>query len=72
MPSVNIKEIVDTKPLAFTIKTGGGQWQCQIHKDRASFERTRIVRIPGISRTDSGLSTTSTSSTASVSSKASH
>ncbi|KAI1459330.1 hypothetical protein F4805DRAFT_455814 [Annulohypoxylon moriforme] len=70
MPSaVSIKEIVDTKPLAFTIKTGGGRWQCQIHKDRASYERTRIVMPPGISRSDSGLSTSSSSTT---SSKASH
>ncbi|KAI0882769.1 uncharacterized protein GGS22DRAFT_190749 [Annulohypoxylon maeteangense] len=65
MPSVDIKQIVDTKPLAFTIKTGGGRWQCQIHKDRASYERARVVRAPGISRTDSGLSTSSTSSTSS-------
>ncbi|KAI1094854.1 hypothetical protein F5B19DRAFT_417467 [Rostrohypoxylon terebratum] len=69
MPSVDITQIVDSKPLAFTIKTGGGRWQCQIHKDRASYERTRTVRAPGISRSDSGLSNSSTSST---SSKVSH
>ncbi|KAI1214112.1 uncharacterized protein F4807DRAFT_455755 [Annulohypoxylon truncatum] len=70
MPSaVDIKQIVDTKPLAFTIKTGNGRWQCQIHKDRASYERARTVRIPGISRSDSGLSTSSTSSTSSKASQ---
>ncbi|KAI2621134.1 hypothetical protein GGR54DRAFT_639262 [Hypoxylon sp. NC1633] len=66
MPSVNIKEIVDTKPLAFTIKTGSGRWQCQIHKDRASYERSRVPKAPGISRTDTGLSTSTVSSTSSV------
>ncbi|KAI6087801.1 hypothetical protein F4821DRAFT_99770 [Hypoxylon rubiginosum] len=71
MPSVDIKQIVDTKPLTFTVKTAGGHWKCQLHSDRASYERTRIAKAPGISRTDSGLSTTSTSSTASTSSAAS-
>ncbi|KAI1410821.1 hypothetical protein F5Y13DRAFT_69478 [Hypoxylon sp. FL1857] len=71
MPSVDIKQIVDTKPLAFTIKTGNGRWKCQIHSDRAAYERSRL-RAPGIARTDSGLSTSTASSTSSVASKSSH
>ncbi|OTA57752.1 hypothetical protein K449DRAFT_437219 [Hypoxylon sp. EC38] len=71
MPSVDIKQIVDTKPLAFTIKTGGGRWKCQIHSDRAAYERSRVT-APGIARTDSGLSTSTASSSGSVTSKSSH
>ncbi|KAI0838922.1 hypothetical protein F5Y06DRAFT_296075 [Hypoxylon sp. FL0890] len=71
MPSINIKEIVDTKPLAFTIKTGNGRWKCQIHSDRAAYERS-LLRAPGIARTDSGVSTSTASSTNSVASKPSH
>ncbi|KAI1657543.1 hypothetical protein F4813DRAFT_80217 [Daldinia decipiens] len=72
MPSVDIKQIVDTKPLSFTIKTGSGRWQCQIHSDRASYERSRITKAPGISRMDSGLSTSTRSSSSSVASTSSH
>ncbi|KAI2617015.1 hypothetical protein GGS26DRAFT_415478 [Hypomontagnella submonticulosa] len=68
MPAVDIKQIVDTKPLAFTIKTGNGRWKCQIHSDRASYERSRVIKAPGITRTDSGLSTSTVSSTASTTS----
>ncbi|KAI0379789.1 hypothetical protein F5Y04DRAFT_282584 [Hypomontagnella monticulosa] len=68
MPAVDIKQIVDNKPLAFTIKTGNGRWKCQIHSDRASYERSRVTKAPGIVRTDSGLSTSTVSSTASTSS----
>ncbi|KAI1373684.1 hypothetical protein F4677DRAFT_214973 [Hypoxylon crocopeplum] len=71
MPVVNIKEIVDTKPLSFTIKTGNGRWQCQVHSDRASYERSRVPKAPGFSRTDSGFSIASTSSTSSVASTSS-
>ncbi|KAI1394716.1 hypothetical protein F4819DRAFT_493182 [Hypoxylon fuscum] len=70
MPSLDIKQIVDTKPLTFTLKTGGGRWKCQIHPNRASFERNGTPKAPGIARTDSGLSTTS--STGSIASSSSH
>ncbi|KAI8960695.1 hypothetical protein F5Y11DRAFT_254163 [Daldinia sp. FL1419] len=72
MPSVDIKQIVDTKPLSFTIKTGNGKWKCQLHSDRASYERTRSTKSPGISRSDSGLSTSTRSSSSSVASTSSH
>ncbi|XXG99003.1 Exocyst complex component S5 [Hypoxylon texense] len=72
MPSVDIKQIVDTKPLTFTLKTAGGHWKCQLHSDRASYERSQIVKAPGISRTDSSLSTSTTSSTSSSRSTSSH
>ncbi|KAI2607588.1 uncharacterized protein GGS25DRAFT_496679 [Hypoxylon fragiforme] len=77
MPSVNIKQIVDSRPLSFTIKTKNGQWECMLHSDRAAYERSRVSRAPasptpGITRSDSGLSTTSTrSSSSSVSSSSS-
>ncbi|KAI5865073.1 hypothetical protein GGS23DRAFT_407464 [Durotheca rogersii] len=73
MPSVDLKQIIETKPLGFTIKTGNGRWRCQIHSDRAAYERSRTVATPGISRSDSGLSTSveSTSSTESLSSSSS-
>ncbi|KAI0874645.1 hypothetical protein GGS24DRAFT_500593 [Hypoxylon argillaceum] len=74
MPAANIGEVLTTKPVTFKIKTSGGSWKCQIHSNRAAYERTRssseISPIPGIARTDSGLSTTSTAS--SSSSKSSH
>ncbi|KAI1105149.1 hypothetical protein F4804DRAFT_148142 [Jackrogersella minutella] len=73
MPSsVDIKQVIDTKPLAFTIKTGSGRWKCQIHSNRASYERSRPMSVPGFARTDSGSSTSTVSSTSSVSSKSSH
>ncbi|KAI1383148.1 uncharacterized protein F4822DRAFT_94020 [Hypoxylon trugodes] len=70
MPSVDIKQVVDTKPLSFTIKTGNGHWKCQIHSDRAAYERSR-VKAPGLARTDSGFSSTTTVSSTSSSSAAS-
>ncbi|KAI1770845.1 hypothetical protein F4818DRAFT_223371 [Hypoxylon cercidicola] len=68
MPSVDIKEIVNNKPLTFTVKTAGGHWKCQLHTDRASYERSRIVKAPGISRADSTSTASTTSSAASTSS----
>ncbi|OTB05477.1 hypothetical protein M426DRAFT_10519 [Hypoxylon sp. CI-4A] len=68
MPSVDIKQIVNSKPLSFTIKTGNGKWQCQLHSDRASYERARVVKAPGINRTDSSLSTSTASSSSSIAS----
>ncbi|RWA03958.1 hypothetical protein EKO27_g11144 [Xylaria grammica] len=66
MPSAKIEEVLATKPVTFNIKTSGGSWKCQIHSNRAAYERTRSLSMtappPGISRTDSGLSTSSTSS----------
>ncbi|KAI1759282.1 hypothetical protein GGR53DRAFT_152689 [Hypoxylon sp. FL1150] len=72
MPSVDIRQIVDSRPLTFTVKTAGGQWKCQLHSDRASYERSRAAKAPGISRTDSGLSTSSTSTTSSAASTSSN
>ncbi|KAI5918612.1 hypothetical protein F4810DRAFT_566853 [Camillea tinctor] len=75
MPSQNIQEVLAAKPVNFIIKTGNGKWQCQIHSNRAAYEKARTVtpEAPGITRTDSGLSTTSSVSSAdSTSSKSSH
>ncbi|KAI0599401.1 hypothetical protein F4775DRAFT_124794 [Biscogniauxia sp. FL1348] len=74
MPSQNLHEVLAAKPVNFTIKTGNGKWKCQIHTNRAAYERTQNVTpaAPGITRTDSGLSTTSSvSSAGSTSSKSS-
>ncbi|KAI0520894.1 hypothetical protein F5B22DRAFT_55578 [Xylaria bambusicola] len=74
MPSSNINDVLATKPLTFSIKTGGGSWKCQIHSNRAAYEKTRSSAapmtdvVPGISRSDSGLSTSSSSSAGSSSS----
>ncbi|RYP62206.1 hypothetical protein DL769_007395 [Monosporascus sp. CRB-8-3] len=73
MPGTDIKTVINGKPLQFIIKTGNGKWKCQVHSDRASYERSRAALeanspAPGIARTDSGLSTASTSSSASTSS----
>ncbi|KAI1807617.1 hypothetical protein F4811DRAFT_549694 [Daldinia bambusicola] len=72
MPSVDIKQIVESKPLSFTIKTGNGKWKCQLHSDRASYERSRSSKAPGISRSDSDSSTSTRSSTSSAASTSSH
>ncbi|KAI8953715.1 hypothetical protein F4801DRAFT_576330 [Xylaria longipes] len=71
MPSQNLENVLSTKPVTFNIKTSGGSWKCRIHSNRAAYERTRTTSeatapTPGISRTDSGLSTTSTSSASST------
>ncbi|KAI1168349.1 hypothetical protein F5B18DRAFT_277053 [Nemania serpens] len=85
MPAApQIDEVLATKPVTFNIKTSGGSWKCQIHPNRAAFERaTKSVSTPvstsmsapaptpGIARTDSGLSTMSTASTSSSSSSSS-
>ncbi|KAI1360807.1 hypothetical protein F5Y08DRAFT_343292 [Xylaria arbuscula] len=73
MPSANINEVLASKPLTFSIKTSGGSWKCQLHSNRASYEKTRSTAptgtvAPGISRSDSGLSTSSSSSAGSSSS----
>ncbi|KAI0447623.1 hypothetical protein F4803DRAFT_546141 [Xylaria telfairii] len=66
MPSQKLEDVLATKPVTFKIKTSGGSWKCQIHSNRASYERAKVtVPTPGITRTDSGLSTTSTSSSSS-------
>ncbi|KAI0541519.1 hypothetical protein GGR58DRAFT_498018 [Xylaria digitata] len=66
MPSTKIEDVLASKPVTFNIKTSGGSWKCQIHSNRAAYERTRSASTstpsPGIARTDSGLSTSSTSS----------
>ncbi|KAI1434458.1 hypothetical protein GGR50DRAFT_695106 [Xylaria sp. CBS 124048] len=74
MPATNIEEVLAAKPLTFSIKTGGGNWKCQIHSNRAAYERAKAVKTettPGISRTDSGLSSSSTSSSSSTASSSS-
>ncbi|KAI1192130.1 hypothetical protein F5B17DRAFT_379542 [Nemania serpens] len=77
MPAApQIDEVLATKPVTFNIKTSGGKWKCQIHPNRAAFERskssTALAPAPGIARADSGLSTMSTASTSSSSSSSSH
>ncbi|KAI1490814.1 hypothetical protein F5X96DRAFT_518268 [Biscogniauxia mediterranea] len=74
MPSQNLQEVLAAKPVNFTIKTGNGKWKCQIHTNRAAYERTQSATpaVPGITRSDSGLSTSSVSSAGSTSSKSSH
>ncbi|KAI1292680.1 hypothetical protein F5Y03DRAFT_400317 [Xylaria venustula] len=72
MPSSNIEDVLSTKPVTFNIKTSGGSWKCQIHSNRAAYERVKTSSkspsTPGIARTDSGLSTSSSSSASSSSS----
>ncbi|KAI0204844.1 hypothetical protein F4808DRAFT_456588 [Astrocystis sublimbata] len=72
MPASNVNDYLAAKPLTFKIKTSGGSWKCQLHSNRAAYEKTRPESTsepaPGIERTDSGLSTTSTSSADSTSS----
>lgn len=34
MPNQDIKSVIDTKPVTFTLKTGGGKWKCTLHGDR--------------------------------------
>ncbi|KAI0857597.1 hypothetical protein F4860DRAFT_350790 [Xylaria cubensis] len=72
MPSQNINDYLSAKPVTFNIKTSGGSWKCQLHSNRAAYERTRssdgTTPTPGITRSDSGLSTTSSSSSSSTSS----
>ncbi|KAI0469544.1 hypothetical protein F4859DRAFT_516037 [Xylaria cf. heliscus] len=67
MPAQKLEDVLAVKPVTFNIKTSGGSWKCQIHSTRAAYERTRSTTAPtpGIARTDSGLSTTSTSSSSS-------
>ncbi|KAI1174592.1 hypothetical protein F4777DRAFT_375547 [Nemania sp. FL0916] len=78
MPAAKIEDVLSTKPVTFKIKTGGGSWQCQIHSNRAAYERVRsntvsmTAPMPGIVRKDSGLSTMSTASTSSSFSSSSH
>jgi hypothetical protein len=36
MPNQDIKEVIQGKPVSFTIKTGGGKWKCQMFSDRAA------------------------------------
>lgn len=36
MPASNIKNVLESKPLTFTLKTGGGKWKCTLHSDRAA------------------------------------
>ncbi|KAK7757888.1 hypothetical protein SLS62_000266 [Diatrype stigma] len=72
----DIKEVINGKSVQFTIKTGNGKWKCQVHSDRAAYERARSSSsslaaaagapvLPGITRSDSGLSTSSAASTSS-------
>ncbi|RYP71455.1 hypothetical protein DL771_004822 [Monosporascus sp. 5C6A] len=73
MPGTDIKAVINGKPVQFIIKTGNGKWKCQVHSDRASYERSRAALeanpdSPRIARTDSGLSTASMSSSVSTSS----
>ncbi|KAH9887746.1 hypothetical protein F4778DRAFT_786120 [Xylariomycetidae sp. FL2044] len=65
MPSkTDIQQMLDSKPVGFTIKTAGGNWKCELHQNRASYERKRSSNsvAPGISRSDTGSSTSTTGS----------
>ncbi|KAI1258571.1 hypothetical protein F5Y18DRAFT_342269 [Xylariaceae sp. FL1019] len=72
----NIKDILDSKPVNFTLKTSGGRYKCSIHPNRASLDRSissmnlvaAAAPVPGVTRTGSGLSVSSTSSSSTVSS----
>ncbi|ORY62932.1 uncharacterized protein BCR38DRAFT_485716 [Pseudomassariella vexata] len=67
MPSQDIKSVLSNKPVSFTLKTGNGKWKCTLHSDRSALEKARSAApVPGISRSDSGLSTTSSSSAGST------
>ncbi|KAI3318287.1 hypothetical protein HD806DRAFT_540368 [Xylariaceae sp. AK1471] len=70
MPSPKIDDVLSTKPVTFKLKTSGGLWKCQIHPTRAAYERAKVTTpmAPGLSRTDSGFSTTSSSSAGSTTS----
>ncbi|KAH6659787.1 hypothetical protein BKA67DRAFT_653003 [Truncatella angustata] len=71
MPSQDIKSVLQTKPVTFTLRTGGGKWKCTIHGDRPSYEKHRAA-VPGIARTDSDISATSSKTTSSAGSIRSH
>ncbi|ETS82393.1 hypothetical protein PFICI_04269 [Pestalotiopsis fici W106-1] len=65
MPSQDIKSVLDTKPVQFTLKTGGGKWKCTLHSDRHAYDKHRTAN-PGITRTDSDMSTSSSKTTSSA------
>ncbi|KAK6065567.1 hypothetical protein SCUP234_01542 [Seiridium cupressi] len=71
MPGQDIKSVLDTKPVTFTLKTGGGKWQCTLHGDRHSFEKRRSA-APGIARIDSDNSVSSSKTSSSAGSVSSH
>ncbi|KAK6853167.1 hypothetical protein PG990_009722 [Apiospora arundinis] len=66
MPSHDIKSVLETKPLSFTLKTSGGKWKCTLHSNRQALEKSRSVadRSP-ITRADSDMSISSATSTTS-------
>ncbi|KAH8681155.1 hypothetical protein BX600DRAFT_504886 [Xylariales sp. PMI_506] len=60
MPGSDIKTVLGTKPVTFTLKTGSGKWKCTLHSDRPSYEKYRSQS--GLVRSDSGLSMSSVES----------
>ncbi|KAK8080485.1 hypothetical protein PG997_008303 [Apiospora hydei] len=67
MPNHDIKSVIDTKPLSFTLNTKGGKWKCTLHSNRQALEKARSAadKTPGINRADSDMSMSSASSTTS-------
>ncbi|KAK8090743.1 hypothetical protein PG994_000248 [Apiospora phragmitis] len=67
MPNHNIKSVLDTKPLSFTLNTKGGKWKCTLHSNRQALEKSRVATdaTPGINRADSDASISSATSTTS-------
>ncbi|KAK7958382.1 hypothetical protein PG996_010181 [Apiospora saccharicola] len=67
MPNHDIKSVLNTKPLSFTLNTKGGKWKCTLHSNRQALEKSRsnANRTPGINRADSDMSISSAESTTS-------
>ncbi|TPX15081.1 uncharacterized protein E0L32_004911 [Thyridium curvatum] len=58
MPSTDIKEVLETRPLKFQIKTAGGKWACVVHPDRPSYERFRTSSSASVATSSSASSIT--------------
>ncbi|KAK6197644.1 Exocyst complex component S5 [Pestalotiopsis sp. IQ-011] len=65
MPNQDIKSVIDTKPVTFTLKTGGGKWKCTLHGDRHGYEKHRNAN-GDLARTDSDMSASSSKTTSSA------
>ncbi|KAI4603297.1 hypothetical protein KJ359_006090 [Pestalotiopsis sp. 9143b] len=73
MPNQDIKSVIDTKPVTFTLKTGGGKWKCTLHGDRHGYPYLTSSRSEkhrnangNLARTDSDMSASSSKTTSSA------
>ncbi|KAI0021227.1 hypothetical protein F4780DRAFT_778744 [Xylariomycetidae sp. FL0641] len=65
MPNQKVDQLIAGKPVQFTLKTGGGNWKCQIHSNRAAYEKAAKAAETDAPATDSGVSSSSASSSGS-------